>query len=271
MTLSHSSEDLNVLPKITVITVTYNCVSALEVTLKSVLGQNYPNLEYIIIDGKSTDGTWELIQQYQSFLAYTISEKDEGIYDAMNKGIEHTTGQLVNLMNAGDTFLPNTLHQVAEYYQKHPFQLGVGESIWEDENQSNTVQPTLEWPQQGKMFCHQAMFYDPQLHQRVGNYSVVYPYAADYLFVRQAIEIAPLQIFPFPVCHYDLKGVSTTQYLLYAKEVLQIMHQKEDSPLKVYSIYLDKWWRYHLRKILKQWGLGAILNLYRRWKYTRSH
>ena len=71
-------------PKITIVTPNYNCVAFLETTIKSILDQNYPNLEYIIIDGGSTDGSVEIIRKYESQLAYWVSEKDNGLYDAVN-------------------------------------------------------------------------------------------------------------------------------------------------------------------------------------------
>lgn len=92
------------LPKVTVVTVTYNAKAYLEQTLESVIEQDYPNIEYIIIDGASTDGTINIIKQYEKYLTYWISEPDRGIYDAMNKGIQAATGEWINFMNAGDSF-----------------------------------------------------------------------------------------------------------------------------------------------------------------------
>ena len=101
--------------KITVITVCHNAAKTLEKTIKSVLNQTYPNIEYIIIDGGSTDDTVDIIKRYADRLAYWISEPDKGIYDAMNKGIEVATGEWINFMNAGDTFYEeNTIDFVLE-------------------------------------------------------------------------------------------------------------------------------------------------------------
>ncbi|WP_346862596.1 glycosyltransferase family 2 protein [uncultured Draconibacterium sp.] len=89
---------------ISIITVVYNGEKHLEQTIQSVLNQTYPSVEYILIDGGSKDGTLDIIKKYDDKIAYWISEKDNGIYDAMNKGILAATGEWINFMNAGDTF-----------------------------------------------------------------------------------------------------------------------------------------------------------------------
>ncbi len=88
-------------PLVTVITVCYNSAALIEETIQSVLGQDYPNLEYLIVDGASTDGTLDIIRKYADRLKY-VSEPDKGIYDAMNKGLKMAGGEWVNFMNAGD-------------------------------------------------------------------------------------------------------------------------------------------------------------------------
>lgn len=91
-------------PKLSVVTVVYNNVAHIERTLLSVIGQTYSNIEYIVIDGLSNDGTMDIIQKYADKIHRIISEKDKGIYDAMNKGLTIATGQYVIFMNSGDEF-----------------------------------------------------------------------------------------------------------------------------------------------------------------------
>ena len=88
--------------KVSVVTVCLNAVNEIERTMLSVLDQTYTNIEYIVIDGGSTDGTVDIIRKYQDRIAHFISEPDKGLYDAMNKGIDLATGEWINFMNAGD-------------------------------------------------------------------------------------------------------------------------------------------------------------------------
>jgi glycosyltransferase involved in cell wall biosynthesis len=94
-------------PKLSVITIVYNNAADIERTMLSVLGQTYPDIEYIIVDGLSTDGTLDIINKYKDRLGRLISEKDEGIYDAMNKGLAAATGDYVLFMNSGDELFAN--------------------------------------------------------------------------------------------------------------------------------------------------------------------
>lgn len=104
-------------PKLTVITPSYNQSKYLEKTILSVLNQNYPNLEDMIIDGGgSTDGSVEIIKKYKKYLAYWVSEKDNGQTDAINKGIEKATGELVAWHNSNDVYMPGVFTKVVKCF-----------------------------------------------------------------------------------------------------------------------------------------------------------
>ena len=108
------------LPLISLITPTLNQATYLEQTIKSVLGQEYPNLEYIIMDGESSDGSIEVIKRYESRLATWISEPDEGQADAINKGLKLATGVIFNWLNSDDYLEANALFKCAEAYRRNP-------------------------------------------------------------------------------------------------------------------------------------------------------
>lgn len=105
------------LPKISIITPSYNQGHFIEETILSVIGQNYPNLEYIIIDGGSTDNTVEIIKKYTDKITYWVSEKDKGQSDAINKGLEKCTGEVFNWINSDDYLEPNSLFEIGKAFQ----------------------------------------------------------------------------------------------------------------------------------------------------------
>ena len=106
------------LPKISVVTPSYNQVAFIEQTIRSVLLQDYPDLEYIIVDGGSSDGSVEVIRKYEKWLAYWVSEKDRGQSHAINKGFARTTGEILCWLNSDDYYAPDTLRTVAELLTK---------------------------------------------------------------------------------------------------------------------------------------------------------
>lgn len=106
-------------PKISIVTPSYNQEAFLERTILSVINQNYPNLEYIIIDGASTDGSIEIIKKYERYLSYWLSEKDSGQSEAINKGFNKATGEIIAYLNSDDIYLPGTLNLISELFQKN--------------------------------------------------------------------------------------------------------------------------------------------------------
>ena len=107
-------------PQITIVTPSYNQGQFIEETIRSVLLQGYPNLEYIIIDGGSTDGSIEIIKKYENYLAYWVSERDRGQPHAINKGFEKATGNIVTFLNSDDLYLPNTFSFLANFFVNNP-------------------------------------------------------------------------------------------------------------------------------------------------------
>jgi glycosyltransferase involved in cell wall biosynthesis len=107
-------------PKISIVTPSFNQGQYIEETILSVIGQNYPNLEYIVIDGGSTDNTVEILKKYEHQLTYWVSEPDKGQSHAINKGLERCTGHVFNWLNSDDYYMPNTFFHLAEAYFKNP-------------------------------------------------------------------------------------------------------------------------------------------------------
>ena len=173
----------NNLPLITIITVVYNGEKYLEETIQSVINQTYPNVEYIIIDGSSTDRTIDIIKKYEDYIDYWVSEKDGGIYDAMNKGIDASTGTWVNFMNAGDTFEDNEVLSKIKFDQYNNKALIYGNKL-----QNNEVIYPLDINklEVGEiMACHQSMFFNKQILKDELYYDLTYKIYGDFELVNR--------------------------------------------------------------------------------------
>ena len=176
----------NIKPKISVITVCYNSEKTIALTIESVLQQNYDNYEYFIIDGKSTDNTIGIVKSYiEKFdgkLKY-ISEKDSGIYNAMNKGIKMCTGDIIGIINSDDYYDTNTFGLVAERYceEDYPFLIINGDMERVDKN-NNVVYRykfSKKMVEKKECFGHPSMFAAKAVYEEIGLYDENYKLAAD--------------------------------------------------------------------------------------------
>ena len=138
---------MNILPKISVITISYNSKDTIEKTINSVISQDYDNKEYIVIDGGSKDGTTDIIRQYSSDICFFVSEPDHGISDAFNKGIRHATGDLIVLINSDDYLLPEALKNVAQHYDTATDIFCCNLLLWnEDSGEKRIIKPSTDFP-----------------------------------------------------------------------------------------------------------------------------
>ena len=171
------------LPLITIITVSYNAVKDIENTILSVINQTYPNIEYIIIDGGSTDGTLDIIKKYQDKITYWVSEPDKGIYDAMNKGALKATGMWLNFMNAGDTFYnEQVLEEVFKDKDCDNADVIYGDVVYihPDREDIRKAAP-LKRIKVGIPLCHQSAIVKTKLQQKY-LFDTTYKICADYNF-----------------------------------------------------------------------------------------
>jgi glycosyltransferase involved in cell wall biosynthesis len=183
--------------KISIITVCYNSAATIRDTLESVLSQTYPNIEYIIVDGASTDATLAIIAEYRDRIAHLISEPDRGLYDAMNKGIRAATGDVIGILNSDDFYENNTvISDVAACFTANPHSdLIFGDIVFVNPAQLDTITRHYRahhfraWKLRfGWMPPHPATFIRQQAYQSVGLYALDYKISADYeMFVRMLL------------------------------------------------------------------------------------
>jgi glycosyltransferase involved in cell wall biosynthesis len=153
-------------PKISIVTVAFNCEDIIEETIQSVIAQTYPNIEYVIIEGKSKDGTLDVVEKYREHVDILVSEKDKNLYDAMNKGMAHATGDYIWFLHAGDVALePETLEKAFANHNDEDFVYGKVKVVDVDGNEipwhkKHPKAETLSWRsfRNGMVICHQAMF-----------------------------------------------------------------------------------------------------------------
>ncbi|WP_345976368.1 glycosyltransferase family 2 protein [Sulfurimonas sp. HSL3-7] len=174
-------------PRITVITVVYNGEKHLEETIRSVINQTYVNVEYIIIDGGSTDGTLDIIKRYEEKIDYWVSEPDKGIYDAMNKGLACATGDYVAFMNADDWYEPDALEAVADAIVKTEADFITANIRIIDEETKESVIRYSTFDEYGKNIHHQTCFINLSLHKQF-PFNTQYQLAADRDLIVRVIK-----------------------------------------------------------------------------------
>lgn len=173
-------------PLFSIVTVVFNDAENLEKTIQSVIGQTFKDFEYIVIDGGSKDHSPAVIKKYESFITYSVSEPDYGIYDAMNKGIQAAKGHYINFLNAGDSyFSPDTLQILSDRMNDLAIEIYYGQAVRKSSETS-----TLRFTKGGKItsfnlftsipFCHQGLFYQTSLFSEIGLYDCRFKVTADY-------------------------------------------------------------------------------------------
>lgn len=211
---------MSVYPKISIVTPSFNQGQFLEETIRSVLDQNYPNLEYIIIDGGSTDNSVEIIKKYENQLSYWVSEKDQGQAHAINKGLEHCTGEIFNWMNSDDYLEPAVLHKIAEAFSDDQVQMVAGNvrifSTSEEEiipNQKLSAKGLMCW-EPGVKFVQPGVWMLREFVQQCGGIDEQFHYAFDWdLYIRYLYYFPKVKEHNELLVHFRLHEQSKTQSL----------------------------------------------------------
>lgn len=235
----------NLKPLVSIITITLNSEKYLEQTILSVLNQTYDNIAYIIIDGGSTDGTLDIIHKYESRLACWVSEKDEGISDAFNKGIRAGSGKIIGIINSGDILLPGTIDRVVSFFAENPrIEVVHGDILlYENDTVIKRIKPAARWwlPWRLVLFNHPATFVRREVYERYGAFSKKYRIAMDveiYLrWVRSGINIRYL---PEALVGMLAGGVSGRHARLGYSEVRRAFIEKGFPKVVIDVLYMAK-------------------------------
>ena len=170
-------------PKLSIITITYNSAKTVEETIQSVISQEYPNLEYLIIDGASKDSTLDIVNKYREKIDIVISEPDKGISDAFNKGIANASGEIIGIINSDDILLPGALQAVADAYDYSVDVYRGGTIFWNPELDTNiSCTPGMRCSVDDKWgggVNHPSTFITKRAYEKVGLYNIEYRFAMD--------------------------------------------------------------------------------------------
>lgn len=218
-------------PLLSIITINRNDKEGLKKTMESVFNLNFKDFEYILIDGSSTDGSTETIKsflkipEYAEKISYWCTEKDNGIYNAMNKGLSHANGKYVCMMNSGDTFLPNALDNLCQLSAEHPNAIFYGAAKRVLNGNFIDIICTNANKLERTGICHQAVFIPLDLHKKHGLYNEKYRICADYDFLLKCfLEKEKFVFMDTIVCTFDLSGISQSKNRLKEKKIIQKEH-----------------------------------------------
>lgn len=231
---------MKVFSKISIVTVNYNGALYLERTIQSVLSQKYPNLEYVIIDGGSTDGSLDIIRKYESQLHYWVSEPDKGMYDALQKGFEKTSGDIMGWINSDDLFHSKAFFRIAELFSDYPqikWLTGVPTAI--DEADNVMVPRAYDYPVWSKLRFYamdykwiqqESTVWRRSLWEKIGSkLNTSLKFAGDFdlwlnFFTYEKLYAAPVLIGGFRLCKEGQKSIENID--AYKKEVRMCLRKK---------------------------------------------
>ncbi len=218
--------------KISVITITYNSQFTVEDTIKSVLSQDYPDVEYIIVDGLSKDKTMEVVNQYRNRISKIISEKDKGLYDALNKGIGLATGDIVGMLHSDDIYAnEHVLSRIADEFKQHSNTQAVyGDLVFV--NRADTQKIMRTWTAgaynedaflQGWMPPHPTFYIKKECYDKYGVFNTSLKLSADYELMLRMIHKNKVKVryIPQTLVKMRMGGVSNVSFFVKLKANLE--------------------------------------------------
>jgi glycosyltransferase involved in cell wall biosynthesis len=248
--------------KVSLITVCYNSAKTIEDTLKSVESQSYPNIEYIVIDGGSKDNTNKIVSKYKDFVTYHISEPDDGLYDAMNKGVQVATGDIVGILNSDDVLADEfVIEKIAAGFSDVNVDAVYSDLIYVSENDLN--KPTRLYSSKvfskrmirfGIMLPHPTFYVKKECYMQLGLYKTDYRVAADFelltRFISQGIKIHRL---PFISVKMREGGVSSSGILWRIHQNFEIVRACRDNSIYTNIALVALKLPYKMLTLLTRW------------------
>ena len=252
-------------PTISIITIVFNQAQELERTIQNVLHQSYEQLEYIIVDGGSTDGTLEIINQYRNKISQVISGIDINTSDAMNKGIKASSGDIVGMIFAGDSYTDKILHTVSILYSQHPDVIFHGNiQYWKINGKLDYIYTARDDSEKAININHLATFVPRTVYEKVGMYNLDFAHANDYEFYLRAklkgIKFSHLNEL---VAHMILGGNSDKNWIENYKEITRARILHGQGYIQCYLRLCFMLLRTLTRKTLEKIGADRIIKFYR--------
>ncbi len=260
-------EEGAILPLVSIITIVLNGETSIRRTIESVLGQSYPNIEYIIIDGGSTDSTVAIIKEYEDRITHWQSVEDYGISDGFNKGIRLARGKIIGLINAGDWYLDDTVKCVVDTFQKEVCLdvLCGAVQFYKGKEKAYLCFSEPELLDKEMSVTHPSCFVRSELYSRFGLFSREYKFAMDYeLLLRLKINGARFLSIGTVLANMEHDGVAEKHW----REALAETHRARNELLRK-SFYTSKFYFYFLvlkrriRIFLERSGCDSIIAFYR--------
>jgi glycosyltransferase involved in cell wall biosynthesis len=218
--------------KVSIITITYNSAATVEDTLRTVVSQDYPDIEYIIIDGKSKDNTLNIIDKYKDSIARLISEKDKGLYDALNKGIKQATGDVVGMLHSDDLYAHNNvITNVVKTFAENPEADAVyADLVFVNRNDTNKAMRVWESGEykegsflQGWMPPHPTFFVKKNIYEKLGGFNTGLKLSADYELMLRFIHKNNIKLayLKETIVKMRMGGVSNVSFFVKLKANLE--------------------------------------------------
>jgi len=251
-------------PLISVITIVYNGVKYIEQTINSVIGQSYDNVEYIIIDGGSTDGTLDIVRKYEKQIDYWVSEPDKGISDAFNKGISLCSGEIIGIINADDWYEKDSFETIRGNINKANVLYG-DMIFWDEKGENNSPVVDHNRLKRNMTLCHPSCFIKKSLYKKYGAYDNKFEYAMDYnLLLNLFLKKCSFYHITSHISHMRYLGMSDEMWKAALAEVKRAKKNNGLSFFNYQFYFFFYFLKQSIRRFFQSIGLSFVVNLYRK-------